>query len=90
VTRFAALSLPGMQPMRPDASFLVWIDARPIDDRVADVKEFFLNEAKVNLYSGRVYGPGGAGFIRLNIGCPRSILQDALQRMAEALVSVTR
>jgi cystathionine beta-lyase len=85
VTRFAATSLPGMQPMRPDASFLVWIDARPIDDRVADVQKFFLNQAKVNMYSGRVYGPGGAGFIRLNIGCPRSILQEALQRMAEAL-----
>jgi len=85
VTRFAAESLPGLRPMRPDASFLVWIDARPIDDRVGDVKTFFLNEAKVNLYSGRVYGPGGEGFIRLNIGCARPLLQDALQRMAKAL-----
>jgi cystathionine beta-lyase len=85
VTRFAAASLPGLRPMRPDASFLVWIDARAIDDQVGDVKAFFLNEAKVNMYSGRVYGPGGEGFIRLNIGCARPLLQDALQRMAEAL-----
>jgi len=85
VTRFAAASLPGLRPMRPDASFLVWIDARFLDDRVGDVKAFFLNEARVNLYSGRVYGPGGEGFIRLNIGCPRLLLQDALQRMAKAL-----
>lgn len=84
VTRFAA-SLPGLHPMRPDASFLVWIDARPVDDRVGDVKAFFLEQAKVNLYSGRVYGPGGEGFIRLNIGCPRPLLRDALNRMAEAL-----
>jgi len=85
VTGFAAGSLPGLRPMRPDASFLVWIDARPLDDRVGDVKAFFLNEAKVNLYSGRVYGPGGEGFIRLNIGCARPLLRDALRRMAEAL-----
>ena len=85
VSRFAATSLPGLRPMRPDASFLVWIDARAVDDRVGDVKAFFLNEAKVNMYSGRVYGPGGEGFIRLNIGCARLLLQDALQRMAEAL-----
>jgi len=85
VTRFAAASLPGLRPMRPDASFLVWIDARAVDERVGDVKAFFLNEAKVNLYSGRVYGPGGEGFIRLNIGCARPLLQDALQRMAKAL-----
>jgi len=85
VTRFAGASLPGLHPMRPDASFLVWIDARPVDDRVGDVKAFFLEQAKVNLYSGRVYGPGGEGFIRLNIGCPRPLLRDALNRMAEAL-----
>jgi cystathionine beta-lyase len=85
VTRFVAQSLPGLRPMRPDASFLVWIDARPVDERVGDVKAFFLNEAKVNMYSGRVYGPGGEGFIRLNIGCARPLLHDALHRMAEAL-----
>jgi cysteine-S-conjugate beta-lyase len=90
VTRFALTSLPGMRPMRPDASFLVWIDARPIDERVGDVKEFLLKKAKVNLYSGRVYGSGGAGFIRLNIGCPRPMLEDALQRMAAAVMSVPR
>ena len=84
VCRFAA-TLPELRPMRPDASFLVWIDARPVDDRVGDVKAFFLKEAKVNLYSGRVYGPGGEGFIRLNIGCARPLLQDALDRMTEAL-----
>lgn len=90
VTRFAAEALPGMRPMRPDASFLVWIDARPVDDIAGDVKTFFLNKAKVNMYSGRVYGPGGEGFIRLNIGCPRSVLEDALQRMADALGNLKR
>ena len=79
VTRFAAASLPGLRPMRPDASFLVWIDARPVDDRGGDVKAFFLNEAKVNLYSGRVYGPGGEGFIRLNIGCPRAFSAERFE-----------
>ncbi|MBW8753803.1 MAG: pyridoxal phosphate-dependent aminotransferase [Sphingomonadales bacterium] len=85
VSNFTAASLPGLRPLRPDASFLVWIDARDLDQRVGDVQRFFLNEAKVNMYSGRVYGPGGEGFIRLNIGCARSVLRDALERMAEAL-----
>jgi cystathionine beta-lyase len=85
VNSFATNALPGIRPMQPDASFLVWIDARPIDERVGDVKEFFLRESRVNLYSGRVYGAGGEGFIRLNVGCPRPVLQEALQRMADAL-----
>nr|WP_295885226.1 MalY/PatB family protein [uncultured Devosia sp.] len=85
VNSFVASELPGMRPMQPDASFLVWMDARPIEERVGDVKEFFLWESRVNLYSGRVYGAGGEGFIRLNFGCPRPVLQEALQRMASAL-----
>jgi cystathionine beta-lyase len=85
VTDFAVRSLPGIRPMRPDASFLVWLDARPIDDRVGDAQDFFLKKAKVNMYSGRVYGPGGDGFIRLNIGCARPLLRNALKRMAEVL-----
>jgi cysteine-S-conjugate beta-lyase len=85
VTSFAAQALPGIRPMRPDASFLVWMDARQIDQRVGDVKEFFLRESRVNLYSGRVYGPGGEGFIRLNFGCPQPVLREALERLASAL-----
>jgi cystathionine beta-lyase len=86
VNSFAANALPGIRPMQPDASFLVWMDAREIDERVGDVKEFFLKKSRVNLYSGRVYGQGGEGFIRLNFGCPRPVLREALGRLASALV----
>jgi len=85
VNQFAAEALPGIRPMQPDASFLLWMDARSIDERVGDVKDFFLEKSRVNLYSGRVYGPGGEGFIRLNFGCPRPVLQEALHRLATAL-----
>ncbi|ESY39092.1 hypothetical protein X748_01330 [Mesorhizobium sp. LNJC386A00] len=44
--------------------------------------------AKVNLYDGRVYGPGGEGFIRLNVGCPRPLLRQGLERMSSALASL--
>ncbi|RUV07542.1 pyridoxal phosphate-dependent aminotransferase [Mesorhizobium sp. M1A.F.Ca.IN.020.06.1.1] len=87
VYEFAREHLPGIAPMRPDASFLVWLDARALDRRVEGVQKFFVNRAGVNLYDGRVYGPGGEGFIRLNVGCPRPLLQRALERMANALMS---
>ena len=63
VCDFAAKSLPGIVPMRPDASFLVWLDARELDARVGGVHRFLVEQAGVNLYDGRVYGPGGEGFI---------------------------
>ena len=88
VCDFAAKSLPGIIPIRPDASFLVWLDARALDAKVCGVHRFLVERAGVNLYDGRVYGPGGEGFVRLNVGCPRSVLQKALAHMAAALSSI--
>ena len=47
--------------------------------------EFFLNHAQVALNDGRILGTGGQGFVRLNFGCPRSMLEEALIRMKQAL-----
>ncbi|MBX5190412.1 aminotransferase class I/II-fold pyridoxal phosphate-dependent enzyme [Rhizobium sp. NZLR3b] len=88
VSSIAASDLPGIRPMRPDASYLIWLDARGLDAKVGGVHRFFVERAGVNLYDGRVYGPGGEGFIRLNVGCPRSVLAEALGRMARALASL--
>jgi len=88
VQEFADTSLPGITPMIPEASFLVWLDARDLDRRVGGIQKFFVEHAGVNLYDGRVYGPGGEGFIRLNVGCPKSILRHGLERMSKALSSL--
>ena len=48
-------------------------------------QEFFLKQAKVALNEGREFGPGGEGFVRLNFGCPRLTLVEALGRMKSAL-----
>lgn len=87
VCEFADQYLPGITPMQPDASFLVWLDARELDRRVGGVQKFLVDNAGVNLYDGRVYGPGGEGFIRLNVGCPRALLHRGLERMSKALTS---
>ncbi|MEB3042637.1 MalY/PatB family protein [Rhizobium mulingense] len=87
VREFALAHLPGITPMLPETSFLVWLDARELDRKVDGIQRFFVENAGVNLYDGRVYGPGGEGFIRLNVGCPKSILQSGLQRMSDALSS---
>ncbi|TIY06077.1 MAG: hypothetical protein E5V22_04765 [Mesorhizobium sp.] len=61
------------------------MDARALDLKVGGIQKFLVNRAGVNLYDGRVYGPGGEGFIRLNVGCPRSLLLQGLERMSAAL-----
>jgi cystathionine beta-lyase len=83
LAREVARRLPGVRMGRPDATYLAWLDCR--ETGLADPYTFFLEEARVALNDGRLFGPGGEGFARLNFGCPRALLADGLARMAAAL-----
>jgi cystathionine beta-lyase len=80
--------LPGLRMAAPEATYLAWLDCR--DAGLADPCTFFLEHAKVALNDGRLFGPGGDGFVRLNFGCPRALLADGLARMRAALVGRPR
>jgi len=78
--------LPGLQTTVPEATYLLWLDCR--DAKVeGSPAEFFLENARVGLSEGDHFGPGGAGFVRLNYGCPRATLVDGLQRLRQALTA---
>ena len=86
---FAGTRLPGIRTTVPDATYLAWLDCRELvrSGRMdgATPQEFFLKQAKVALNEGRDFGPGGEGFVRLNFGCPRQTLVEALERMGASL-----
>ena len=76
--------LPGITMAKPEGTYLAWLDCRE-----AGIEEnphkFFLEEARVCVNNGADFGRGGEGFVRLNFGCPRSLLTEALERMRAAL-----
>lgn len=74
----------GIKAMAPQASFLVWLDCRACGLSQKELMSRFADEAGVILNNGISYGQGGEGFARLNIGCPRSVLDDALKRIERA------
>jgi cysteine-S-conjugate beta-lyase len=76
--------LPGMKMFRTEGTFLAWLDCRETGIP-GSPGEFFLREARVALNEGATFGAGGEGFVRLNFGCARSVLVDALSRMKAAL-----
>jgi cystathionine beta-lyase len=78
-------TLPGVTMAPPEATYLGWLDCRGAGPAAADPYTFFLERAKVALNDGTTFGPGGAGFVRLNFACPRSLLTEALARMRAAL-----
>jgi cystathionine beta-lyase len=83
VVEYVAAHMPGVTVTRPEATYLAWMDFRAVG--LDDPFKFFLKEAKVALTNGAECGPGGAGFARLNFGCSRAMLRQALEQMTAAL-----
>lgn len=81
---YVARYLPGVRVTVPEATYLAWLDCRDAG-LPGNPHEFFLNKARVALNDGATFGPGGTGFVRLNFGCPRTLLAEGLKRMGAAL-----
>ena len=83
VVEYVRARLPGVAVAPPEATYLAWLDCRNAGPAAPDPFTFFLEKARVALSDGALFGAGG--FVRLNFGCPRSILTEALDRMSRAL-----
>ncbi|MCK4315393.1 MAG: PatB family C-S lyase [Anaerolineae bacterium] len=81
---YIATHMPGIKCKKPEGTFLAWLDCREADVP-GNSHQFFLERARVALNDGARFGAGGEGFVRLNFGCPRAILTEALERMRTAL-----
>lgn len=77
--------IPQIRPVKPEGTYLVWLDCRRLPLTPEELRGFLINEAKIGLNDGREFGPGGEGFARLNIACPRPVLAEALRRLDEAV-----
>ena len=77
--------LPAIVPVRPEASFLVWLNCKGLGLNHDALINLFTEKAHLALNDGEMFGPGGEGFMRLNIGCPRAKLKKALDQLVQAL-----
>ncbi|MGE7603168.1 MalY/PatB family protein [Peribacillus sp. NPDC097675] len=78
---FITAEIPNLRVMHPDASYLLWIDCRNLGISDKEIQERLIHKGKLALEPGTKYGPGGEGFVRMNIGCSRSLLTDGLNRL---------
>ncbi|MFJ7831156.1 MalY/PatB family protein [Peribacillus sp. NPDC097284] len=78
---FISTEIPSLRVMHPDASYLLWIDCRELGLSDKEIQERLIHKGKIALEPGTKYGAGGEGFVRMNIGCSRSLLQDGLTRL---------
>lgn len=82
---FLGQHLPEIRMIEPEGTYLVWLDFRALRMDDVQLNHWVANEAKLWLNSGISFGQGGEGFQRINIACPRAILQEALERLEQAL-----
>lgn len=77
--------LPKITPLRPEASFLVWMDCRKLGLDHDALVDLFVNKAHLALNDGEMFGRGGEGFMRLNVGTQRATLKQALDQLRNAI-----
>ncbi|SFC72448.1 cystathione beta-lyase [Polaromonas sp. OV174] len=78
-------SIPQITCFKTDALYLAWLDCRRLGRSADDLSHFLLKEAGVWLDSGKKFGQEGHGFMRINLGCPRATVDEALQRLRQAI-----
>lgn len=72
----------------PEASCLLWLDCRGLGLKPKVLRDFFIHQAGLGLNDGPSFGQGGEGFMRLNIGTQRKVLETAMRQLAGALASL--
>jgi cystathionine beta-lyase len=81
---FMQKHLPSVKVMKPEGTYLVWMDFRDANIDTKKLKKFIIEEAGLGLSDGFLFGEEGLGFQRLNLACPRSVLKKGLEGLLKA------
>ena len=85
---YLSCNIPQIKPIRPQATFLVWLDCSGLGLDHERLVDLFVNKAHLALNDGEMFGLGGEGFMRLNVGTPRALLCKALDQLTEAVCTL--
>ena len=83
---FLEKNLPQIKLIEPEGTYLIWLDFRALGLPEEELEKLIVHRAKLWLDSGAIFGSAGEGFERINIACPRSILEEALERIKSAVI----
>ncbi|BBG66400.1 aspartate aminotransferase [Hydrogenimonas sp.] len=84
VRRFLEEKIPSIEAIETEATYLMWLDCRKLGMGDDELERFFIHGAKLGLNSGVSFGEGGSGFMRLNVACPKAVLEEAMERLESA------
>lgn len=88
VDNYLKQNIPSIKAVIPEASFLIWLDCASLHLSTEELKNLFVEKAGLALNDGETFGSQGKGFMRLNVGCSRNLLEQAMQQLKDAVNSL--
>jgi cysteine-S-conjugate beta-lyase len=85
VANYIAQHLPKIKLVKPEATYLLWLDCRELGMSDTQLRDFFIKQCKLGLSPGTAFGEAGSGFMRMNIGTRRAVIEEALQSISRNL-----
>jgi cysteine-S-conjugate beta-lyase len=80
--------IPEIIPVPPQATYMIWLDCRKFGMSGKELQNFFVNKAGVGMNEGSTFGPGGEGFMRMNLGTTHQIVMKAMEQIEKAVASI--
>ncbi len=84
VDEFLKENLPQIKLIKPEATYLLWLDFRELGLEEDELKKFMIEKAKLGFNNGAMFGSGGSGFQRMNVGCPKDTVIKAMDQLLKA------
>lgn len=72
----------------PEGTYLLWLDCRALELNDRELEDFFIKKCGVWMNGGYIFGKGGSGFMRMNIACPREVLEEAIKHIKDGLQGI--
>jgi cystathionine beta-lyase len=80
--------IPEILPVRPEATYMIWLDCRKLAMNGKELREFFVKKAGVGMNEGSTFGPGGEGFMRMNVASSHRVVMKAMEQIEKAVSTI--
>ena len=88
VEQYFSEKIPQIKVIRPEGTYLMWLDCSGLRLKNKDLKSFMIHDAGLGFNDGRMFGTGGEGFMRMNVACPKQRLEIALKQLKNAIFQI--
>jgi cystathionine beta-lyase len=85
VEQFITEYIPEIKVIRPEGTYLMWLDCSDLNLNNKDLKDFMIQDAGLGFNDGRMFGAGGDQFMRMNVACPIQTIKIALRKLEQAV-----